>query len=268
MRSLLVSTLLAVSLVPASVLADEAQASAPDASAQPAAPARQRAADEGSNWSIGAGSSVYILGNSDFYSYSAYGDFGYVSDGTEITPSAPPALRRAYQPSLSLFAERRLGATNWLLAQVQFFHDTAVDDLKPNLESAQTTAELDLGVRHVFNPEGVIQVSGFVLAGFGYSRLFQRGEQTFRPGGVSDLVVRTADYENSAWSIGASAGVAFERRLLDQFALRFSSSLVRASYFKASTSLKPQNAAAREQKSHGLDLGLWFTPSIELRYFF
>jgi hypothetical protein len=67
--------------------------------------------------------------------------------------------------------------------------------------------------------------------------------------------------------MGAVAGFALERQLIDGLALRLSSSVLELSYGVGATTISTGDAST-SQDSHGLDLGLRLSPSLELRYAF
>jgi hypothetical protein len=192
MRRAFAALLFAALLVPSSVLAQDAAtpqaqppqsvssvpAPAPAVAPAPASvPVPPQAPGENASWSVGAG-----LGLGSFSlvtpGVASLGMFPGTFGSSGPIASSAPSLERDVEPSLNLFVERRIGSATWLLLQTQVSYDSATDDVKTNLQNQLTTANINLGARYVFNPGGFIEVSGFVLGGFGYSHSFQRGEQS------------------------------------------------------------------------------------------
>ncbi len=224
------------------------------------------------NWTVGAGFGWNWGALNPSGSMLMPGGMGRLPGGTlgSYSTRYGPDLAQDVEPAFGLFLERRLGAVDWLLLQVRFNHDTAVDDstLERKLTVQSTSGDVELGIRHVFNPGGIVELSAFVIGGAGYSSHSRQDETSYQATPQSEPVISIFGQQSHIRSIGATAGLIFERTLLDQLALRFSAGLLGASYFTEDSAYGKQGEEPTKSKDHGADFGLRFQPGLELRFSF
>jgi len=212
--------------VPLSTLAQ----AAPPAAPAPAEP----------EWSLGAGVSFD----------------GLIFRGSFTTFATP--LVSAFVPGVAASLERRLSARSWLVLGATAFWRSNRQDVPAGAfgisrwEDRQVRAAL--GVRHALTGPGApVEVSLLALADAGYSS-------------VDATLVQTAnaDQEASAWTAGASLGLALERELTSRLSLRVASPLASLGYL-ATRQRQPGQGAT---KGHDFSAGLALAPRLELRLAF
>lgn len=171
------------------------------------------------------------------------------------------------QPSVSALIERRLGARTFLLFQLAGGYSSWRSTTDADSSSRQFNLDGQLGVRHVFNPGGVVELSWYGSARAGWQSFdAQLRTQTLDPstGTLSpDLVTTHA----RGLSVGAATGLVLERELLEGLALRLSSSVLGFS-FGTSSFESVGNFPVQPGGGQSFDIGLRFSPTVELRYAF
>jgi hypothetical protein len=213
-------------------LAPLAARAEPDAAPSPAAP----------QWSLGAG--VISFSGSSLVLGSTSAALG-TSQATLL-----------FAPQASL--ERRLGDDTFLLFGVSGTASRQRADL-PATAAAQSRADLvqlglSAGVRRLLTPRGAPMDVSLVLTGdLGFGR--SRQDYTLPTGTVS---------HQTAWRVGAAAGLAVDRELVSGLSLRVATSILGVGYtwrrFEASDS--------GVSSGTGLTAGLALAPSLELRLAF
>lgn len=210
------------------------------------------------NWNIGAGIS-FPLGGFGFSSASLVGLAGLGGTLGGLSVAAP-------QPRVTILIERRLSEHLFLGFQATVTYGANQSETFSALSFRHVSVEGTAGIRRVFNPGGLIEVSGFGNAGFGYASSENR--QLIPVLDAMGMSVPTPSKTiGSAFSVGAVAGLTFERELISGLALRFSSSVVGVSYGRNSYTTTIQETET-SVAGNGIDAGLRFSPTIELRYAF
>lgn len=168
----------------------------------------------------------------------------------------------------TVLLERRVAERLFLTFQGAASYGASQDDTNADLKGHLLDLEGALGVRRVFNPGGVIEVSWFGNAGFGYTNSESRYLTTSYDSTTGAFTLTTLQIIRShTFSVGAVTGITLERQLIEGLALRLSSSIVGVSYgLGATTATTPDTKTDRQ--THQFDAGLRFSPSIELRYAF
>lgn len=189
---------------------------------------------------------------------------GLAGIGSQVPVTSLAGL--AGPPSVTVLVERRLGERTFLSFQ---------GGLGYSVSQSETTAasgkflsvQGQLGVRRVLNPGSLIEVSCFGNASVAWvSGVSRQPGAAIDPNtgmSTSDLT----DLSTHTLNLNAFAGLTFERELVDGLALRFSSSVLGLGYALGGTStVNPFVNTSTE--SHGFNVGLHFSPTLELRYRF
>lgn len=232
-----ISADVALKLIVAALCLTPVLAHAGDAALEPA----QR------SWNVGAGAGV-VYG-------VAYGVLGLGQLSTVVIP----------QPRLTVLVERRLSERLFLTFQVEGSYGWNESPASPGLFTRQAGLDAALGVRGVLNPRGLIEVSWFANAGATY-----RSSETHTAVAVWDPTTGASQQEARAIlgrgvGVGAVAGLVLERELVDGLALRLSSSIVGLSYgLGSATTSTPDGSTVEDRR--GLDVGLSFSPTLQLRF--
>ncbi len=237
---------------------------APVEQVAPAAPATPAAAAPTAlpapvepRWSVGAGLSFFIWSSSSGViarsSYPGTSDYQYApSYGAEV------------QPRLGLLIERRIGEHTWVQFQLDGSYASSQDEENEWLSARKVDLDASLGLRRVFNPDGVIEVSYWGALGVGYANYLSHSLYSIPyPEPREDRFIS----RSHSFSIGATVGLAFERELTEGLFLRLSSSFLGASWAQIH-STQTTNGVDSESSSHETDIGLRFSPALEIRYRF
>jgi hypothetical protein len=198
----------------------------------PAAPAT--AAIEAPRWSLG---------------------FGYApSVVTVLTSNSGLGGVLTSTPRVSTTVERRVGDATWLGFQLGGRYGSSSTEDSRGSESGGLYAQL--GVRHVLNPKGLVEVSlwGAASADYWTGSYPSPSEQ------VPDAV-----HSGRGFSLGLVGGLALERELVQGLALRLSSSVAQANWGK--TMDWASGSDLRSTSEFG-SVSLAFAPMLELRYAF
>lgn len=215
------------------------------------------------DWSIGAGIGLTI------------GGIGYSSLLGSVSGLAGSGglqslvgLGVGTQPRLTILIERRLNEKLFITFLGAASYSASQNDTNSDLKSHLLTLEATLGMRRVFNPRGLIEVSLFANGGVGYSNSEYRSlGSVYDPNTGTFSQTTLMISRGHSFSVGAVSGLALERELVSGLALRLSSSIIGLSYgLSSNTTTTPD--AKTESKGHGVDVGLRFSPTIELRYAF
>ncbi|MDP1825822.1 MAG: hypothetical protein Q8L48_21345 [Archangium sp.] len=204
-------------------------------------------------WNLGAG-----LG------FVAYDSSAVLLAGSTTTS----AMGISTSPRITVLLERRVGEQTFLTFQVFAAYRASQDDTNKDLFSRQLTLEGTVGLRRVFNPGGVIEVSWFGSAGVSYGDTEWRSLiSSYDPltGGNTVMTLQTVRVHS--FSVGALTGLTLERELVSGLALRLSSSILGLNYGLTRNRLTLGDTST-DRQGHGVELGLRFSPSIELRYAF
>ncbi|MDP2272366.1 MAG: hypothetical protein Q8K32_16645 [Archangium sp.] len=210
-------------------------------------------------WNVGAGLGFFFGGPSfGFGSLSGLSGLAGLSSNTVYVP---------LQPQFTVLVERRLSERLFLTFQAAATYGANQDDTASELKGHNLNLAGAFGVRRVFNPRGVIEVSWFGNAGVGYTNNESRGFSLSFDAATASYVQTLNIYRSHTFSVGAVTGLTLERELIEGLALRLSSSIIGFSYGQGkATTTTPETKVDR--KNHVVDVGLRFSPTIELRYAF
>jgi len=188
------------------------------------------------DWSIGAGFSIPGL---------TYSSVGYVGGLSAVTVA----------PSTSMALERRLSDTLWLTmgfsGSVSTLDDQASLDNGATIVTDTLSTEVALGLRYLFNPRGAVELSVFGGLSLAY------GDSTWK----SD----SEDWTNRTLSYGLVAGLALERRLMDNLYLRFQTTMGNVFYSSVETKIDGTAGTTNTSQFRG---GIALSPGIQLRLTF
>ncbi len=170
-------------------------------------------------------------------------------------------------PAATLTLERRVGDRTFVTFEGSLAFGTNQNDTAREFSNQAFAVNGQLGVRRVLNPGGLIEVSWFASGRGGWSSTTNR-QPTTAVDPSTGLVASTVSLTNNrAFSVGAVAGLALERELIEGLALRFSSSIVGVGYSQGSLSVNNDFVNAT-YATRGVDIGLRFSPSLEVRFAF
>jgi hypothetical protein len=204
------------------------------------------------NWNIGSG-----VG----FTYS----LGLTSAGLGGLSTLTPV--GGLLPSSTVLIERRLSERLFATFQASLSYSTNQSDTNAQLSSRAFSVVGQLGLRRVFNPGDLIEVSWFANASVGWaSGVMNVQGQAIDPQTGSATGDLTAVNTHSL-NVRGVTGLAFERELVEALALRFSSSILGAGYSSSGASMV-NPFVNNTQATHGGNVGLHFTPTLELRYAF
>ncbi|MDP1828293.1 MAG: hypothetical protein Q8L48_33795 [Archangium sp.] len=217
------------------------------------------------DWNVGAGIGFMVAGPS--YSTIGLGGAGGLA-GLAGVGSASSGMSLLPQPRFTVLVERRLSDQLFLTFQGSASYSASQDDKNAELKGHYLALDGAIGLRRVFNPRGVIEVSWFGNVGVGYTNSESRTlGPVYDPATGSYSQTMLAKYRNHTFGVGAVTGLTLERTLIDGLALRLSSGIVGLNYgLGASTVTTPMEKTDRQHSQ--FDVGLRFSPSIELRYAF
>jgi hypothetical protein len=203
-------------------------------------------------WSLGAGIG-YFSGSTS----GLWGNLGNLGYGALSTTA----------PSYGLSAERRLGHGLWLSFAGSVLHnrgDVPVSSLTGSQTTVQrytTSGNLSAGLRWLLL-EDVVDVSVYGKLGATYARLSGDARDS-----SSNLILGAAP-RSYAYAIGATAGLALDRQLIDRLSLRFSADIF-DTYWTAARVRTIINATDMVvTKPRGMSVGLALRPVVELRLAF
>lgn len=204
------------------------------------------------SWNIGAGISFPLGGLS----------FAGVPTLAGSLPSSVP--ESSALPRLTILIERRLSDRMFLTFNAGATYGANQSETFSALSSRRFSLKATAGVRGVLNPGGVIEVSLFGNAGVAYTNYEYRTLlQTFDSMGMT---VQTPQAQRgNGYTVGGAAGLTLERELISGLALRLSTSVLGFSFSGASTRVTVQDIT-NTNETRGGDVGLRFSPAIELRY--
>lgn len=206
-------------------------------------------------WSFGTG---YGLGGVE-----AVASIGSLLSGSSLGVLGASA----YTPYATVNIERRLTAKTSLIGGLYGTvsssnspRDTVTNTYPMATAYGGQSAAIGLGVRQQLSSGGgLVTLSGSATASFGYTRI----EQTSTYLSGMDTVVTTTVANGGR--VGLELGVAAERTLVDQLAVRFSLSLLDAGY-SAGRSTSYDGTTSTPFSHFGVSLPL--APSLELRLYF
>ena len=167
---------------------------------------------------------------------------------------------------MTVLIERRLSERFFLSFQAAVTYSSNVSDTFSALSSRNLSLEGAVGVRRVFNPGGVIEVSWFGNAGVGYAD-FEYRTLLSSFDGTGMLTSTPQTTRGHSFAVGAVTGLTLERELIAGLAVRLSSGVLGVSY-GSSTSTTSSATTSVDSTNHGVDAGLRFSPALELRYAF
>ncbi len=217
-------------LCPASVLAQS-----PEQSAEPKAPvATVPATIDAPRWSVGFGYAPAVV--------------------TVLTSTRGIGGLASSSPRLSTTIERRVGDATWLGFQLGGHYS----DFRPEYgqDSEQGGLSAQLGVRHVLNPKGLVEVSLWGAATADYWTISYPSPSEQVPDAISS---------GRGFTVGVVGGLALERELVQGLALRLSSSVAQAHWGKT---FEWTSGSDFRHTSESGSVSLAFAPMLELRYAF
>lgn len=210
-----------------------AQSPEPAPAAQaPAAPAT--AAVEAPRWSLGFGYAPSIV--------------------TVLTSDSGLDGLLTSTPRVSTTIERRVGDATWLGLQLGGNYGSSHPEDSRGWEYGSLYAQV--GVRHVLNPKGLVEVSLWGAASASYWSGAYPNPSEQEPDAV---------HSSRAFSLGLVGGLALERELIQGLALRLSSSVAQASWNKT---LDWTSRADLRRAVESTSVSVAFAPMLELRYAF
>jgi hypothetical protein len=211
------------------------------------------------NWNLGAGIS-FLFPTASFLPGIGLGALASAGSlGGLVGMGAGTPL-----PRLTLLIERRLTERLFLMLNGGIGYSGSQSQTFSAISSRTFAFDASAGLRGIFNPGGIVEVSAFGSVAVAYTNYeFRSILQTTDSMGMS--VQTPTTLRGNSYTVGGLAGLALERELISGLALRLSSSILGFSYNGVSNSSIVQDNTS-ENESRGGDVGLRFNPAIELRY--
>ena len=214
------------------------------------------------DWNVGAGF-TFPLGGVGFSGSlgGLAGLAGFAGGASLLSLSIPTA------PRMTILIERRLSERLFLGFQAAVSYRANQSDTSTAISSRDLILEGAVGLRRIFNPRGIVEVSWFGNAGVGYGN-FENRNLGFTVDPTTAMFVQTPQtVRGNSFAVGAVTGITLERELIAGLALRLSSSILGISYGSIASTILTGDASVATA-NHGVDAGLRFSPAIELRYAF
>ena len=213
------------------------------------------------DWNLGAG-----LGFSFGTIGLSSGTIGLAGLGGAGGLSSLGGLSVAPSPRATLLLERRLSERLFLSFNAGAGYSASQSASFSGFSYRNLSLEGSLGLRRLFNPGGIIEVSAFGAAGVNYGN-FESRSVISTSDGMGGTTSTSQTYRGNSFTVGAVAGLTLERELITGLALRLSSSILGFSYGGSKYTLIVADATT-ESAGDQIDVGLRFNPAIELRYAF
>ena len=175
-------------------------------------------------------------------------------------------LSAAPSPRATFLIERRLSERLFLSFNAGAGYSASQSATFSGFSYRNLSLEGSLGLRRLFNPGGIIEVSAFGAAGVNYGNFESRGFISSSDG-MGGTTSAPQTYCGNSFTVGAVAGLTLERELITGLALRLSSSILGFSYGVSKYTLLVSDTST-ESAGDQVDVGLRFNPAIELRYAF
>jgi len=189
-------------------------------------------------WSIGAGLTLGQVGG--LFSLNS------LSSLTSLTTFAPGA---------SVFLEHRSGPRSFLLLDLSGAYQSNHLESGSTGNARQRSLAADIGLRYLLTaPDALVDVSVLALVNGSLS-----DSTSSSSGGLSSVLVG-----QSQWSVGASAGLVVERKLVPGLFVRISTPVVYASNSRSKTDYVSMDSVVMS----GFGVGLQLAPRLELRLAF
>ncbi len=176
--------------------------------------------------------------------------------GLGVTPS----------PRATLLLERRLTDQLFLSFNAGAGYTALQSSTFSGFSYRNLSLEGSLGLRRLFNPGGVIEVSAFGAAAVNYGNF--EGRSVLRTiDGMGGTTSTPQISRGNSFAVGAVAGLTLERELITGLAVRLSSSILGFNYGGSNLTILVSDTPT-ESAGDLFDVGLRFNPAIELRYAF
>jgi hypothetical protein len=224
------------------------------------------ASADGSGWSLGMG-----LG---------FGGFGWGTRAnwdTWLAGQAPVTTAQGYAgtvsatwytaPEMSLLVERSLADRLALMLRLSAqYADVSGNNGISQFEYEQDSTRVGagLGLRYLFNPGGLVEVSAY----FTFQGIWQWGKvKSIVQDDAGSTVRNSHDFDG--YLLEAQAGLVLERELIDSLFLRFATPLIAADYHHTSSELSLlEGVASYPVTNNGFSAGLRIEPQLQLRLAF
>lgn len=173
-----------------------------------------------------------------------------VGGGVGVVVYSGGGLNFSSGPTARASIEKRIAEQTWLMLGVSAVYSESSQPAlldRPAWQSSGGGGNLSVGARHAFDLGGVVTVSPYIALEAGVRASRSRSVQS------------ASTIHNNSYELGAEAGLIVERELVDGLAVRFSSSVLQASYSKSTTRGVGSNSF--------LSMGLGFAPALEARMY-
>lgn len=214
-------------------------------------------------WSMGVGLGI---GDAQFYGYEMY-SAGVIGIPGDYWIDSAPGVASIIAPRLSVLAERRVGDAVFVTFSVSATYGQSQNQLSPALSAHKLVLEGDLGVRHVLNPKGIVELSWFATTGVRYVNTATATSIGVWDPEAQTWVAENANFRGHTFAVGVAAGLALERELIENLSLRLSTTVLGASYGLASASVTAGDGSS-DSRGDEFDVGVRLSPMLALRYAF
>lgn len=166
-------------------------------------------------------------------------------------------------PAGRIMVERRMGDKFAILfmGSAWYSEDETSDSSRDRKDIGNSKGfGASIGFRRIINPGGVVEVSFLLQAGGERNESDSTGER--------ERWETSTRHKVLSYAFGACLGLVLERKFTDWLALRFESILVRTSYTVSEVDQRHSDGDTYKPRSESFQVGLAFTPSIQLRMSF
>ncbi len=237
-----------------------AQEPTPAPAATPAPPVAEPLPD----WSVGAGVGFTVVST-----------FASASVGPSSSLSAP----RSDAPTASLVLERRVARRTWLLMLLRggYSENASAPENDPGsmaslvVRNSTQSVLAALGARQsLLGDRAPVDVSAIAILSFGYQRVVRDTTLT-QPVPLGEPMVTSTRGVANLGTVALGLGVAAERMLIENLALRLTLGLVKVSYSEGrevSPFFGAGTVTDNARRVSFISAGLVLEPGLELRFYF
>lgn len=202
-------------------------------------------------WSVGAG-----IGYSFTPSWGATASAGMAGRSSVQSPFGAVLLEKQLSRNLALLFDVYGGFAD--------YDNDIGEDVWGSLIDQSYHAGASAGIRWIFNPGGIVEISGIISASGLFSGSKSENIDSVQEGDAESerLILKGEDIN---YSVGLELGLALERKLLDNLYLRFQSSLLGGYWGVTDSTEETIDGPDEEFRRRLVSIGLAFTPMIQLR---
>lgn len=166
-------------------------------------------------------------------------------------------------PSGRIMVERRMGDkfAVLFLGSAWYSEGESSDAIRDRKDVGHSKGfGVSIGFRRIINPGGLVEVSFLLQVGGERNESDSTGER--------DGWETSSRHVELSYALGAGLGLVLEHKFTDWLALRFESMLARISFAVSEAKSRDRDGDTSAPRSESFQVGLTFTPSLQLRMSF